>query len=45
MTDSTEHFIRGSLYFKASVDRDSIAPVYDFLKVDVQKLIEGFKWE
>lgn len=45
MTDSTRHFVRGSLYFKAGVNRDSIAPVYDFLKKDVAHLIEGFGWK
>jgi len=44
MTDSTQHFLRGSLYFKAAVNRDSIAPIYDFLKVDIGKMIEEFDW-
>ncbi len=44
MTDSTRHFIRGSLYFKSSVNRDSIAPVYDFHKLDVGKMVESFEW-
>lgn len=44
MTDSTQHFIRGSLYFKAAVNRDSIAPVYDFLKVDIGRMVESFGW-
>lgn len=45
LTDSTQHFLRGSLYFKSQINRDSIAPVYDFLKVDIQKLIESFEWQ
>jgi len=45
LTDSTEHFIRGSLYFKASVNRDSIQPVYDFLKYDVRQLIHTLEWK
>lgn len=45
MTDSVEHFIRGSLYFKSGVNRDSIAPVYDFLKLDVGRMLESFEWE
>lgn len=44
MTDSTQHFLRGSLYFKSGVNRDSIAPVYDFLKLDIGKMIETFEW-
>ncbi len=45
MTDSLQHFIRGSLYFNAGVNRDSIAPVFDFLKVDMGKMIETFNWK
>jgi len=45
LTDSTQHFLRGSLYFKSQINRDSIAPVYEFLKLDVQRLIESFEWE
>jgi len=45
LTDSTQHFLRGSLYFKAEVNRDSIAPVYDFLKEDIEKMIGSFEFE
>ena len=45
VTDSTQHFLRGSLYFKSKVDRDSIAPVYTFLKEDVTRLLSTFSWE
>jgi len=45
MTDSTQNFIRGSLYFKSAVNRDSIAPVYNFLKSDVARMIERFEWQ
>jgi gliding motility-associated lipoprotein GldD len=45
MTDSTEHFLRGSLYFKARVNRDSIAPVYAFVKSDIDSLIQGIRWK
>ncbi|NNE26839.1 MAG: hypothetical protein HKN09_08350 [Saprospiraceae bacterium] len=45
VTDSMSHFLRGSLYFNAQVNRDSIAPVYDFLKIDFERMMESFKWE
>lgn len=45
VTDSTSNFFRGSLYFKSKVNPDSIAPVYTFVKEDVLKLIESFKWD
>lgn len=44
VTDSTEHFFRASLYFRSTVNPDSIAPVYSFVKTDILELIESFKW-
>lgn len=44
LTDSTKHFIRGSLYFKSRVNRDSIAPIYDFFKQDIDKMLSSFQW-
>jgi len=45
LTDSTSHFLRGSLYFNDIVNRDSIAPIYDFLEVDISKMIETLEWK
>lgn len=45
LTDSTEHFIRGSLYFKSKVNRDSIAPIYDFFKSDIDRMLSSFQWD
>jgi gliding motility-associated lipoprotein GldD len=45
LTDSTDHFLRGSLYFNAKVQPDSLAPIYDFVEEDLLKLIETFEWE
>ena len=45
LTDSTHHFIRGSLYFNSVVNRDSIAPIYEFLDHDIQKMIGSFRWK
>lgn len=44
LTDSTSHFLRGSLYFKAAVNRDSIAPVYEYLQSDLNNLIYSLEW-
>jgi len=43
LTDSLNHFFRGSLYFNTGVN-DSILPVNNFLKYDVKHLIETFYW-
>lgn len=45
LTDSTQHFLRGSLYFKAKVNRDSILPVYQFVKTDLDSMLSGFTWQ
>lgn len=45
VTDSLDHFMRGSIYFNAQVNPDSIAPVYQFVKEDLLTMIESFAWE
>jgi gliding motility-associated lipoprotein GldD len=45
MTDSTHHFLRGSLYFNAIPNKDSLAPVVDFVKKDILHMIETFEWK
>ena len=45
VTDSLRHFLRGSLYFEASVNRDSIAPIYNFVKEDLNQMLGGFSWK
>jgi gliding motility-associated lipoprotein GldD len=45
LTDSTRHFLRGSLYFDAIPNNDSLAPVIDFVKSDIQHLFETFNWK
>ncbi|NJC27934.1 gliding motility lipoprotein GldD [Neolewinella antarctica] len=44
LTDSTTHFLRGALYFDTEVRPDSIAPVVEFVKEDIFRLIETFEW-
>ena len=43
-TDSISHFLRGSLYFDVSPNADSLKPVNDFLKKDMEQLITTLKW-
>ena len=45
LTDSTEHFLRGALYIRATPNIDSLRPVIDFLETDVIRLIETTSWE
>ena len=44
-TDSTKHFVRGSLYFYAVPQSDSIAPVLEFISKDIEHLINTLKWK
>jgi gliding motility-associated lipoprotein GldD len=43
-TDSTRHFLRGALYFYASPNADSLAPVIQFLQQDMEHLAGTLKW-
>jgi gliding motility-associated lipoprotein GldD len=44
-TDSTQHFIRGALYFDVSPNADSLAPINAFLRADVEYMIKSLKWK
>ena len=44
LTDSTRHFFRGSVYCNCPPNADSLAPVYDYLRQDVIRLVESFEW-
>ncbi len=43
-TDSTHHFLRGSVYFNNTPNADSIAPVARFIEDEVTHLIETLQW-
>ncbi len=43
-TDSVKHFLRGALYFSVTPNADSLLPVNNFLKKDVEHLIETLRW-
>jgi gliding motility-associated lipoprotein GldD len=45
LTDSTKHFIRGSLYFASEPDADSLEPVISYFREDIIHLIETLRWE
>ena len=45
VTDSVKHFLRGALYFNATPNADSLAPVNKFLRDDVERLINTLKWK
>ena len=45
LTDSTKHFLRGSLYFNSVPNIDSLKIVIDFLKKDMLHLINTASWK
>lgn len=44
VTDSTKNFLRGSLYFYAVPNSDSVAPILDFIREDLRHLMESVRW-
>jgi gliding motility-associated lipoprotein GldD len=44
-TDSIKHFVTGSVYFYAKPKFDSIMPAADYIKNDMQRLLETIKWK
>lgn len=45
LTDSTRHFLRGALYFESSPNADSLRPLVDFFSVDLEHMINTFRWK
>ena len=44
VTDSTRHFFRASVYCNCPPNADSLAPVYQYLRKDIIKMVETFQW-
>ena len=44
-TDSTNHFLTGSLYFYAKPNYDSIYPAAIYLKNDIRRIMESLEWK
>lgn len=45
LTDSLHHYLRGALYFNEQPRLDSIQPVLDFIKKDIDVMIKTFEWK
>ena len=45
VTDSTKNFLRGALYFKTATKNDSLAPVIEYLKIDIIHLLNTLEWK
>ncbi|HYG52381.1 MAG TPA: gliding motility-associated protein GldE [Flavobacteriales bacterium] len=45
VTDSTNNFLRGSLYFYARPNFDSIKPVLDYVRTDLDEGLKSLQWK
>jgi gliding motility-associated lipoprotein GldD len=45
VTDSLTNFLRGSLYFNAQPNQDSLGPVIQFIRQDIDHLIKSLEWK
>ena len=45
ITDSTTHFLTGSIYFNTKPNYDSIYPAAMYLKNDIRHLMESITWK
>ena len=44
LTDSTSRFVSGVIYFNTVPNYDSLKPSLDYLKIDLLKMVNSFKW-
>ncbi len=45
LTDSSDNFFRGAMYFNLPPNPDSLDPVINYIKEDMNVLIESFEWK
>lgn len=45
LTDSTKNYLRGALYFNELPQQDSIRPVLNFIKQDIDVMIKSLRWK
>ncbi len=45
VTDSTDHFVSGALYFEAKPNFDSIYPAVVYLRDDIRRIMETISWK
>ena len=45
VTDSTRHFLRAAIYVNAQADADSLAPIYAFMRRDMDEIVSSLRWD
>lgn len=44
-SDSVNHYLRGALYINSHPNKDSLAPVINFIKADIDTLLRSLRWK
>lgn len=45
ITDSTENFLRGALYFRTATKNDSLQPAIEYIKIDIMQMLNTLEWK
>lgn len=45
VTDSTSNFLRGAVYFNSALKNDSLAPIIEYIKLDMAHLINSVNFQ
>ena len=45
VTDSSKYFLRGALYFDYKANNDSLSPIINRIKTDIDYMISTLKWK
>lgn len=45
ITDSIQHFLRGALYFRTATKNDSLAPIIEYIKMDMIHMLNTLEWD
>ena len=45
VTDSTKNFLRAALYFNTSSKNDSLAPIIEYIKIDMMQMLNSLEWK
>jgi gliding motility-associated lipoprotein GldD len=45
LTDSSQHFLRGAVYFESEARADSLEPLINYMRADLEHLLETFRWQ
>lgn len=45
VSDGHSHFLRGSFYFNAKTERDSVLPIYNFINKDILRTIKSIQFK